>query len=88
MGGRLPTPGPPPVRQTTETQSKKSKYRLAFSPMTPIKGGYKGYYCFENYWQSGKVIEGMDFVDKIKRGDENNNGSVEDPDKIISFKSQ
>jgi hypothetical protein len=24
----------------------------------------------------------------IKRGDENNNGSVSDPDKIISFKSQ
>ena len=29
----------------------------------------------------------MEFVDKIKKGDENNNGSVEDPDKIISFKS-
>ena len=37
---------------------------------------------------SGKVIEGMDLVDKIKRGDESNNGSVSDPDKIISFKSQ
>jgi hypothetical protein len=24
----------------------------------------------------------------IKRGDENNNGSVNDPDKIISFKSK
>ena len=35
----------------------------------------------------GKVIEGMEYVDKIKRGDENNNGSVTDPDKIISFKS-
>jgi peptidyl-prolyl cis-trans isomerase B (cyclophilin B) len=30
----------------------------------------------------------MEFVDMIKRGDENNNGSVSDPDKIISFKSQ
>ena len=40
------------------------------------------------YTVFGKVIEGMDFVDKIKRGDENNNGSVTDPDKIISFKSQ
>ena len=29
----------------------------------------------------------MEFVDKIKRGDEKNNGSVTDPDKIISFKS-
>ena len=40
------------------------------------------------YTVFGKVIEGMEFVDKIKRGDENNNGAVSDPDKIISFKSQ
>ena len=39
------------------------------------------------YTVFGKVIEGMEFVDKIKRGDENNNGAVSDPDKIISFKS-
>ena len=38
------------------------------------------------YTVFGKVIEGMELVDKIKRGDENNNGSVSDPDKIISFK--
>ena len=38
------------------------------------------------YTVFGKVIEGMDLVDKIKRGDDNNNGSVSDPDKIISFK--
>ena len=39
------------------------------------------------YTVFGKVIEGMEYVDKIKRGDENNNGAVSDPDKIISFKS-
>ena len=39
------------------------------------------------YTVFGKVISGMEFVDKIKRGDENNNGAVSDPDKIISFKS-
>ena len=33
------------------------------------------------------LIEGMNNVDKIKRGDQNQNGSVENPDKIISFKS-
>ena len=38
------------------------------------------------YTVFGKVIEGMDIVDKIKRGDQNNNGSVSNPDKIISFK--
>tara|TARA_B100000929_G_scaffold273660_1_gene246217 strand:+ start:263 stop:820 length:558 start_codon:yes stop_codon:yes gene_type:complete len=39
-----------------------------------------------NYTVFGKVIEGMEFVDKIKKGD-GQNGSVSDPDKIISFKS-
>ena len=38
------------------------------------------------YTVFGKVIEGMELVDKIKKGDQNNNGSVSDPDKIISFK--
>ena len=39
------------------------------------------------YTVFGKVVEGMELVDKIKKGDSNNNGSVNDPDKIISFKS-
>jgi len=39
------------------------------------------------YTVFGKVVEGMEHVDKIKRGDENNNGAVSEPDKIISFKS-
>ena len=39
------------------------------------------------YTVFGKVIEGMEFIDMIKRGDENNNGAVDGPDKIISFKS-
>ena len=39
------------------------------------------------YTVFGKVIEGMEHVDKIKKGNPNQNGSVEKPDKIISFKS-
>ena len=39
------------------------------------------------YTVFGKVVEGMENVDKIKRGDQNQNGAVENPDKIISFKS-
>ena len=35
----------------------------------------------------GKVIEGMEFVDMITKGD-GDNGAVSNPDKIISFKSQ
>ncbi len=40
-----------------------------------------------NYTVFGKVIEGMEFVDNIKRGD-GANGMVSNPDKIISFKSE
>ena len=40
-----------------------------------------------NYTVFGKVNKGMEFVDNIKRGT-GPNGSVNDPDKIISFKSK
>jgi len=39
------------------------------------------------YTVFGKVVEGMDNVDKIKKGIQDQNGSVDNPDKIISFKS-
>ncbi len=39
-----------------------------------------------NYTAFGKVIEGMEFVDNIKRGD-GSSGSVSDPDIIISLRS-
>lgn len=34
----------------------------------------------------GKVTSGMEFVDAIKKGSPSRNGSVTDPDKIVSFK--
>ena len=37
-----------------------------------------------NYTVFGKVIEGMEFVDLIKKG-EGSNGEVSEPDKIISI---
>ena len=40
-----------------------------------------------NYTAFGKVIKGMEFVDKIKRG-EGSSGSVDNPDKIISIRSK
>jgi len=61
----------------------------------PDSANSQFFICFQaapfldrQYTVFGKVIEGMEFVDKIKRGDQNNNGAVSDPDKIISFKSQ
>jgi len=35
------------------------------------------------YTVVGKVIKGMDLVDKIKRGSESDNGAVTDPDRMI-----
>tara|TARA_B100000989_G_scaffold55426_1_gene37319 strand:- start:119 stop:670 length:552 start_codon:yes stop_codon:yes gene_type:complete len=61
----------------------------------PDSANSQFFICFEaaqfldrQYTVFGKVVSGMEFVDKIKRGDSNNNGSVNDPDKIISFKSE
>ena len=60
----------------------------------PNSANSQFFICFEtasyldrNYTVFGKVIEGMQFVDKIKKGD-GPNGSVSEPDKIISFKSE
>ena len=61
----------------------------------PDSANSQFFICFEaaqfldrQYTVFGKVVSGMEFVDKIKRGDSNNNGSVTNPDKIISFKSE
>ena len=60
----------------------------------PNSANSQFFICFEsasyldrNYTVFGKVIEGMEFVDKIKKGDAPN-GWVSEPDKIISFKSE
>jgi len=60
----------------------------------PDSANSQFFICFDNasyldrqYTVFGKVIEGMEFVDMIKKGD-GQNGSVSDPDKIISFKSE
>ncbi len=60
----------------------------------PNSANSQFFICFEaaphldrQYTVFGKVIDGMNFVDNIKKGD-GPNGSVTDPDKIISFKSE
>jgi hypothetical protein len=50
----------------TSAQAKANKNRLNFSPMTEIVNGYKGYWNFESYWQSGKVYEDIP-IEKTKK---------------------
>ena len=58
----------------------------------PDSANSQFFICFESaphldrqYSVFGKVIKGMEFVDKIKRGDPNS-GAVKNPDKIISIR--
>ncbi|MFL2812781.1 MAG: peptidylprolyl isomerase [Paracoccaceae bacterium] len=44
----------------------------------------QGHFLNNNYTVFGKVTRGMKSVHKIKKGDANLNGSVDDPDEIIS----
>ena len=67
------------MARSQDPNSANSQFFICFKPAPSLDRQYTVF---------GKVIEGMEFVDKIKRGDENNNGSVSDPDKIISFKSK
>ena len=60
----------------------------------PNSANSQFFICFEaaphldrQYTVFGKVIKGMEYVDKITRGD-GPNGSVSNPDKIISFRSK
>ena len=38
------------------------------------------------YTVFGEVVTGMDFIDKLKAGTQDNNGKVDHPDKIISLR--
>ena len=66
------------MARSSDPDSANSQFFICFKPAP---------FLDRQYTVFGKVIEGMEIVDKIKRGDENNNGSVANPDKIISFKS-
>ena len=67
------------MARSSDPDSANSQFFICFKPAP---------FLDRQYTVFGKVIEGMEFVDKIKRGDENNNGSVSDPDKILSFQSK
>ncbi len=60
----------------------------------PNSANSQFFICFESaphldrqYSAFGKVVKGMEFIDKIKKGDPNS-GAVTEPDKILSLKSK
>ena len=66
------------MARSSDPNSENSQFFICFKEAS---------FLDRQYTVFGKVIEGMELVDKIKKGDDNQNGSVEEPDKIISFKS-
>ena len=66
------------MARSSHPDSANSQFFICFAPAP---------FLDRQYTVFGKVIEGMEFVDKIKKG-EGQSGSVSEPDKIISFKSQ
>ena len=67
------------MARSSDPNSANSQFFICFKPAP---------FLDRQYTVFGRVLEGMEFVDNIKRGDESNNGTVTDPDKIISFKTK
>ena len=66
------------MARSQNPDSANSQFFICFQPAP---------FLDRQYTVFGKVISGMEFVDKIKRGDPNS-GAVKNPDKIISIRSK
>ena len=62
--------------RSSDPDSANSQFFICFQPAPHLDRQYTVF---------GKVVKGMEFIDKIKKG-EGPNGSVKNPDKIISLK--
>ncbi|HSK41845.1 MAG TPA: peptidylprolyl isomerase [Arenibaculum sp.] len=62
------------MARAANPNSGDSQFFIVFAPAPHLDGQYTAW---------GKVVEGMEHVDQIKKGSSMNNGSVSDPDKIV-----
>ena len=65
------------MARSSSPDSANSQFFIMFEPAPSLDG---------QYTIIGNVIDGMDRVDNITKGDDANNGSVAAPDKMISVK--
>jgi len=66
------------MARSSDPDSANSQFFIVFESAPHLDRSYTAF---------GKVIKGMELIDKIKRG-EGPNGSVDNPDKIISLRSK
>jgi len=63
--------------RAADPDSANSQFFIMFGPKDSLDGNY-------TIW--GNVISGMEFVAKIKRGDPDDNGKVENPDRVVKMR--
>lgn len=66
------------MARSQNPNSANSQFFIMFAPAPGLNG---------QYTVVGEVVEGMEHVDQIKRGDRANNGAVTDPDRMIEVRS-
>ena len=66
------------MARSSDPNSANSQFFICFDSAPHLDRQYSAF---------GKVIKGMEFIDKIKKGDPNS-GAVEEPDKILSLRSK
>ena len=64
------------MARAQDPNSADSQFFICFAPAPYLDGQY-------TIW--GQVVEGMEFVDQIKKGDADANGLVENPDRIVKL---
>jgi peptidylprolyl isomerase len=64
------------MARASDPNSADSQFFIMFAPAPSLDSKY-------TIW--GKVISGMDYIDQIKKGDPNRNGTVTNPDKIVKM---
>jgi len=62
------------MARTSDPDSADSQFFITYAPTPQLDGKY-------TIW--GQVVSGMEYVDKIKKGDAAGNGRVVDPDRIV-----
>jgi peptidylprolyl isomerase len=62
------------MARSQSADSADSQFFICFAPAPFLDAKY-------TVW--GQVVSGMEHIDALKKGDEDNNGSVDEPDKIV-----
>jgi cyclophilin family peptidyl-prolyl cis-trans isomerase len=75
----------------TKTQFKRGTVGMARA-QDPNSANSQFFICFDGcgpltgqYTVVGEVVQGMEFVDRVKKGDQRANGSVANPDRIVKM---